>query len=106
VENTVGFEDDHEALEAELDAREAGKDAERRAASGFSIARVVASRSGLGEVGLAESQEAWFVAQEGRTEAECPVDDSEGPEGVRTGRVNTTEGSQGDSEELGNMEVV
>jgi hypothetical protein len=77
-ENTVGFEDDHEALEAELVAREAVQDAKRRVVDAFRVtlgtarrdvtnsspARSITGRSALGEGDLPESQEHWFVPRE------------------------------------------
>jgi hypothetical protein len=97
-ESTVGFQDDNEVLEAELTARKARREANRReahpvgmtarASELLSGSLVPRARSGaeLGDGYFGDSQENWFVPQEGASdsgnregELEGPVADSEGP---------------------------
>lgn len=124
-ESTVGFEDDHEVLEAELRAREAARKERGPAANALGVgtdvirvatdvpgqaadaagvtsdtgvvaagslavaedtARVedtvrVASGSEIAEGDLPESQEKWFVAQEGEADAGRLEEDAEGVTG-------------------------
>jgi hypothetical protein len=87
----VGFQDDNEALEAELTARMARRDAERRAANpvgitssasrvvGCSLVPRATGGSELGDGYFGDSQENWFVPQEGATEPGGPMMESEGP---------------------------
>ena len=107
-ENVVGFEDDHEELEAELNAREARPNAKRLTANAPGVVANVAGGAELGEANtlgvasgsavgggeLAESQETWFVPGEGKADAGPPVDNPED--------VNVTGGCTvgGDSTEL------
>jgi hypothetical protein len=86
----VGFQDDNEALEAELTARKARRDAERQTANSVAItssaSRVVGGSSvpratggsELGDGQFGDSQENWFVPQEGATDPQGPVEESEG----------------------------
>ena len=112
-ENTVGFEDDHEALQAELTAREVGRDARRQMAHASRVAKNdprvstgaaryhngspaggIRGASGLGEEDLAESQEHWFVPQEGGVDAEPLAEGAEGLDGVCMVGEDPTEESQ------------
>lgn len=98
-ESTVGFQDDNEVLEAELTARKARREANRREAhavgmtarkssqlgSGSLVPRAT-SGTGLGDGYSGDSQENWFVPQEEASdsgnregELEGPVADPEGP---------------------------
>ena len=78
-ENTIGYDDDVDELEAELLAQEAGCKEKLRAAngpggnSGFAV-------GGVGDV--TESQEIFFVAPEGEQDAGRAGENTEGDAGV------------------------
>ena len=84
-EITIGYEDDHEVLQAELNAIEAGRNSNNRTAHeswttkvatgkvrvfSRSPAKGVRGESGLGEE-IAESQEHWYIAEEGEVDGNC-----------------------------------
>lgn len=91
-EITVGYEDDHEALHAELNALEAGRNAIRQTAHESWTTKVATGRvrvfsrspakglrgdSGLGG-DLAESQDHWYEAGEGKTDTRRGLADAAG----------------------------
>ena len=91
-EITIGYEDDHEALQAELNALEAGRNWNGRTtheswttkvATGKvrvfsrSPAKGVRGDSRLGEEDISESQEHWYMAEEGKTDEESELGNAE-----------------------------
>ena len=84
-EITIGYEDGHEVLQVELNAIEAGRNSNNRTAHeswttkvatgkvrvfSRSPAKGVRGESGLGEE-IAESQEHWYIAEEGEVDGNC-----------------------------------
>jgi hypothetical protein len=87
-EITIGYEDDHEALEAELNALETGRNWNGRTTHeswttkvATGKARVIRSPAkgvrGLGEEDISESQEHWYIAEEGKTNEESDLENAE-----------------------------
>ena len=116
-EITIGYEDDHEALQAELNKREAIRNEIRRTANEAGLGKPgnssnvstgmvrvfsrspaisVREESGLGEEDLVESQEHWYVPQE--EIASLVVGDAQVLDGACAVGGNLAEGSS-ESEE-------
>ena len=88
-ENTIGYEDDHEKLEAELLGREARRKEKLRAPKALEIAggskpvavEVAVRSESAGGGDTADSQENWFIAPEGESVARRQIGNSEGASG-------------------------
>ena len=92
-ENTVGYEDDHETLEAELAAREAARDAKRRGAVANSATLSAAQVSGASPArDVVDFHE---DAGEERTDVLRPSEDSEGLDGANAGEGDSNADSPG-----------
>jgi len=92
-EITIGYEDDHEALQAELNALEAGRNSNSRTTHESWTTKVVAGKvrvfsgspekgvggeSRLGEKDTYESQEHWYIAEEEKLDEECELGSAKG----------------------------